>query len=242
MAERARDFQKILETLSAFERCRDPRDLRTLIISSVAQYGFEHVSVMAAETKINRGSSAERTLLSSWPRAWFDRYHSESFVRHDPVAAKSRTAIQTFRWSEAIPQSKQAKAIMDAARDDHRLKHGLCVPIRNFEGYYAAVSFAGEQVDQSDAGKFFAELVAIYAFKRLSMLTNCPAKHQLLTCRQREIMTWVAAGKTAWDVSVILNLSVNTVNKTIVNAMERLDVRTRAQAIAEAIRRGEITP
>lgn len=242
MGERARDFQHVLESLKRFEKCRDTGSLRAQILVSLAHYGFQHVSLMAAPTKFNRKSGVERTLLSSWPKSWFDQYHSQDFYRHDPVAAMSHTSQKAFRWSEATASTPQARRVMDAARDDHRLKHGICVPIRNFEGFYAAASFAGENVDLSENGRFFAEMVAISSFNSLSKLTSGASPYRVLTDRQREIMTWVAAGKTAWDVGAILNISTNTVNKTIANAMDRLDVRTRAQAIAEAIRRGEIAP
>ena len=242
MAVRSKDFHQVLESLKAFEKCHDVGTLQNLVMASVAQYGFSHVSVMAAETKINKKSGIERTLLSSWPKAWFEQYHAQDLRRHDPVAAMTRSAERAFRWSDATATTAEAKYVMDAACHEHKLKHGICVPIRNFEGVYAAASFAGEDVDQSDSGKFFAELVAIYAFNSLSNLTTRISQYQVLTDRQREIMKWVAAGKTAWDVGVILHISVHTVNKTIANAMERLDVRTRAQAIAEAIRRGEISP
>jgi LuxR family quorum sensing-dependent transcriptional regulator len=53
-------------------------------------------------------------------------------------------------------------------------------------------------------------------------------------------MTWTAAGKSAWEVSCILNISANTANKHISSATRKLDTVNKTQAVAEALRRGEI--
>jgi len=242
MAQQGSDFIAVLDNLKAFEGCRDARSLQTQMISALARFGFKHASIIAAPTSANKKSFADRTLLSTWPKTWFEQYNQQNFVRDDPVVAMTHVATKTFRWSEVIPKTSRAKSIMATAREDHGLKHGICIPIRVFEGLYAAVSIAGEEVDQNDSGKFYSELIGVYAFNRLLNLGAEYPPPRTLTERQREIMHWIAAGKTTWDVGIILNLSVNTVNKTIANAMERLNVATRAQAVAEAIRRGEITP
>lgn len=64
----------------------------------------------------------------------------------------------------------------------------------------------------------------------------------ILTDREREVLRWTAAGKTAWDTGGILNIATDTVTKHIASAMRKLDVHSRAQAVAESIRRGEISP
>jgi LuxR family transcriptional regulator, quorum-sensing system regulator BjaR1 len=56
------------------------------------------------------------------------------------------------------------------------------------------------------------------------------------------VLSWTAAGKTAWDTGGILNLAEDTVNKHIAAVMRKLNVYSRAQAVAESIRRGEIIP
>jgi DNA-binding CsgD family transcriptional regulator len=60
----------------------------------------------------------------------------------------------------------------------------------------------------------------------------------MLTRRQGECLLWVRAGKSSTDIGVILGLSPRTVDEHIAAACERLGVRTRTQAVAEAIARG----
>jgi LuxR family quorum sensing-dependent transcriptional regulator len=81
----------------------------------------------------------------------------------------------------------------------------------------------------------------MFAYNRLTIIKSRePAGPMILTPREREVMNWVAAGKTAWATSAILKISEDTVNKMVSTAMQKLNVHTRAQAVAECIRRGEI--
>ena len=60
----------------------------------------------------------------------------------------------------------------------------------------------------------------------------------MLTTRQIECLAWVREGKSSADIGVILGLSRHTVDEHLTAACDRLGVRTRTQAVAEAIERG----
>ena len=55
-----------------------------------------------------------------------------------------------------------------------------------------------------------------------------------LTPRQREVLEWVADGKTSADIATIMGLTVATVEKHLRLAREALDVDTTAQAVLKA--------
>jgi DNA-binding NarL/FixJ family response regulator len=56
-----------------------------------------------------------------------------------------------------------------------------------------------------------------------------------LTEREREVLTWVGRGKTSSEIATILGLSERTVNFHCDQAMKRLNVINRAQAVAKAV-------
>jgi DNA-binding NarL/FixJ family response regulator len=56
-----------------------------------------------------------------------------------------------------------------------------------------------------------------------------------LTDREREVLTWVGRGKTSAEIATILGLSERTVNFHCEQAMKRLNVINRAQAVAKAV-------
>jgi DNA-binding NarL/FixJ family response regulator len=67
-----------------------------------------------------------------------------------------------------------------------------------------------------------------------------PERSGVLTARQSEVLAYLADGLTGEQVADRLTLSSETVRSHIRNAMERLEARTRTEAVASAIRRGEI--
>lgn len=60
----------------------------------------------------------------------------------------------------------------------------------------------------------------------------------LVTAREVEVLTWVRDGKTNDEIAAILGLSMLTVKNHLRNAMKKLVVRTRGQAVAKAIALG----
>jgi len=65
--------------------------------------------------------------------------------------------------------------------------------------------------------------------------------HVHLTEREKEVLTWVSRGKTSSEIAIILGLSERTVNFHCDQAMKRLDVTNRTQAVATAIAHGLIS-
>jgi len=62
-----------------------------------------------------------------------------------------------------------------------------------------------------------------------------------LTDREREVLTWVGRGKTSSEIATILGIRERTVNFHCDEAMKRLDVINRTQAVAKAMACGLIT-
>ena len=62
-----------------------------------------------------------------------------------------------------------------------------------------------------------------------------PLNRVALTERELETLTWAARGKTSSEIATILGLSERTVNFHCDQAMKRLDVTNRAQAVAKAV-------
>lgn len=63
----------------------------------------------------------------------------------------------------------------------------------------------------------------------------------LISKRQREILQWIYQGKTNWEISKILGINEETVKYHIDQAMSKLNVKTRAQAVGRALEIGAIS-
>jgi DNA-binding NarL/FixJ family response regulator len=70
--------------------------------------------------------------------------------------------------------------------------------------------------------------------RRLKALRLGPA----ITEREREILAMIATGRANKEIGLALQISEDTVKRHVSHILEKLDVNDRAQATAEAIRRG----
>lgn len=63
----------------------------------------------------------------------------------------------------------------------------------------------------------------------------------ILTKREKEIFELLVLNKSTKDIAMLLNISEKTIRNHISNAMQKLGVKGRAQAVVELIKLGEIT-
>lgn len=66
-------------------------------------------------------------------------------------------------------------------------------------------------------------------------------KKNILTKREKEVFDLLIANKTTKEIANILNISDKTVRNHISNAIQKIGVKGRAQAVVEFLRLGEIS-
>jgi LuxR family quorum sensing-dependent transcriptional regulator len=185
-------------------------------------------------------------LLSGWPDAWMERYIRGGYVHVDPVISRVRQSTMPFAWSETPADRRDALAIrvMNEATE-FGLVDGLAVPIHARHGFQAIVTFGAPYMAPSHDERAALHLIAIYAHGQVRQLLrgDSPSRptHPPLSTREKDCLCWASAGKSAWDISVILGLSQRTVEGYLVNAAIKLGAVNRVQCVAEAIRRGIIS-
>jgi LuxR family quorum sensing-dependent transcriptional regulator len=183
-------------------------------------------------------------LLNGWPEGWMRLYTSHKFVRNDPVVEHCFRSTAPFEWHQAPfdpIRSPKAKLVMDRACDFRMLK-GLCVPVHTAEGFQAVITMAGEHVELAGHARPALHLMALYAYAKAVDLASPlnPNRQFVLTEREREVLRWTAAGKTAWEISQILGIAEATVTAHIKSAAVKFDAPNRTATVVKAIRRGEI--
>jgi DNA-binding CsgD family transcriptional regulator len=62
-----------------------------------------------------------------------------------------------------------------------------------------------------------------------------------LSGRELQCLEWVFAGKTSWEIGLILGLSERTINFHLLNACRKLKVYGRQAGVAQALRLGFLT-
>lgn len=66
-------------------------------------------------------------------------------------------------------------------------------------------------------------------------------KTSILTNREKEVFELLVLNKSTKEIADCLNISEKTVRNHISNAIQKLEVKGRAQAVVELIKLGEIT-
>lgn len=187
-------------------------------------------------------------MLSGWPAAWEQRYQERRFVHIDPVIRQIRHSIDPFLWREALAASgrREGRIVLDEARA-FGLAEGFCVPLHHADGSESGVSFGGERLAPSDDERAALHLIGVYALsaarailRRTADAGDGASTATQLTGREIECLKWSAAGKTAWEISMILSISRRTVEQYLAGAARKLNAVSRVQSVAEALRRGII--
>ena len=172
--------------------------------------------------------------------------HAKSTIEDVGMTAISRlieSSASTFPGLTSRPWHPAALAALLSCEDianlslhDHQEIFLLKLPAGK-KRYIALIS--GDRpgaLDPADLRRMHINLC--YHLSGFRTKTN--ALGEPLSERERECLYWVSEGKTADEVSLILNVSSNTVNSYVAHAIHKLAAKNRAMAIATAIRNGLI--
>jgi LuxR family quorum sensing-dependent transcriptional regulator len=237
--KRTLDFVQRLQKLTSYD------DICRHVITELEWFGFTHVSSISLP-----GPGREATeciLMNTRPREYIDRYIEKNYVVRDPVVTELRRTVNPFSWSDVRGRrdlSKSQKAILDEGRE-FAAHDGLTIPIVNLSGSMSLFCPCGLEPNLSERARAALEIIGIYADQALKRAIlqgqrEEPA-HTPLTPREREIMQWVATGKTDDEIGDILSIGATTVTSHVENAKQKLDTFRRTYAVVQAIRLGEIS-
>lgn len=227
-------------------------DHRHQLVGACARYadrlGFEHFLV-----GVYLPASEEIATLSGYPPEWLNRYTEEGYVHIDPVVRHCLASTEVLSWSALKPargrRAAREREFMDEARGCG-LVRGLSAPIHGpgAEGgmLSVATSQAGDDAlpDPEPLLQFMAQSMhqnLKRVVRRESGARTADGSTAQLTEREIECLRWTASGKTSWEISRILNISESTVTFHLRNAIAKMRVSNRSQAVAKAVAQSLIT-
>ncbi|USD36534.1 MULTISPECIES: LuxR family transcriptional regulator [Ferrimonas] len=194
--------------------------------------------------------SPKMSVLSNYPEAWLKPYFEQEKHKSDPVVAYMMTKHAPVQWSQLIQQSQfsdpKNQALMIEARE-HGLENGLSIPIRSTSGEFAVFSLAVDDGSEAGSDKLnqvlpFAHTFGVNLFERQLSLIESETLEAKLTAREKECLFWACEGKTAWEISQIIDITERTVLFHLNNSTKKLGATNRQHAVALAMRYGLITP
>lgn len=192
-----------------------------------------------------------RVLFSGQTMGWGERYMQEHLAADDPTLPLVFSKHSPFAWSDlsgAALNKKQKRLFEEAFKVG--LKNGFVVPVTGPLGEVAAVLLAGENhnppgIAERSTIQALATVFATCGRSLLEIADDELIPENILTRREAQCLTWVAQGKTDWEIGAILEIAPRTVGAHLDNARAKLGASTRAQAVFEAWRHGlliEVVP
>lgn len=172
--------------------------------------------------------------------AFDHHFHAHPLVRHH---GRNPAAV-TRRLSDLLPDREfRRSALYNDYYRTVRLAHVMAVPVHVDRRFLVSfvLNRAGGDFDDGDLA--LAEILRphLATLYRLGAAlegrdgardaAESEAALARLTPREREVLDWVAAGKTNRDIAAILGASPRTVEKHLERVYEKLGVETRTAAV-----------
>jgi LuxR family quorum sensing-dependent transcriptional regulator len=242
--QRQHVFRDVLDVLDSLQVADNLGTIKREMDSFVSSKGCECflISRMPEERSVNL---APLLIAGRASAEWLAQYEHDQLYRHDPVTSRLRTAKAPFRWSEiVIDRRRQPEAWRALGSFRAFGKHeGLSVPIAGPDGFRGYVSLAGRQIDDAPDTMPAIQMVSLFAFGAVERLSRAEIRRVqgALTAREREVLRWIAVGKTQSEVGEILSISERTVEEHLRNARTKLGTVTTAHSVALALSTREIS-
>jgi len=191
------------------------------------------------------GSAGSR--LSPADRAAFDRYFIvHPLVRYHGLERRGGA----HRISDSVPFARFRESELYA--EYYRrigIDHAIAIPLAVGAGRLVSFVLNRRRADFSDRERMLLDAVGVQLARGYQRRTALRARAMAttgaailrsidvrgLTRREREVLRWLAAGKTDRDIAAILGVSPRTVQKHLERSYVKLGVETRTAAVMRAL-------
>jgi LuxR family transcriptional regulator, quorum-sensing system regulator BjaR1 len=235
--------QFVFDQIERANAATSETELCAVYAQAFAHFGYGHFLVSEAIGRDGRPSGIHQ--FGATHAGWRSHYDEQGHVRRDAMIPRVLTTFDPFTWTETAQQpiDESGALVLNEARA-FGLRDGFVLPLHYMDGSASGVLLMGEQSEPLDGRRRVALQMLSYYFatigRRLQMesrqtVPGLIAPPITLTPRQRECLQWVRAGKTDWEIGMILGISEETVGEHVDAARKRLGARTRTQAVIEAI-------
>jgi LuxR family transcriptional regulator len=203
------------------------------LASIVRGLGFEYCSYVL---RLPFPLSKPAVLWSStYPEHWLEHYFSHNYLDIDPLLQRIARNPAPVAWSDDT--FKNEPAFWEEARA-HGVRHGWAVATHGSASTTGMLSLARSHDALSDSELWNCEAQLVWLSQAVhGLISNLEMKKfqlgldQELSHREREVLRWTSAGKTAGEIGIILGISERTVNFHITSTLVKLNSVNKTQAV-----------
>lgn len=239
-----RDEAVLFELVYACLSSGKKEELKDLVKRLGTLFPYEHAIFSFART--HGFPAPSHTIINlSYPSEWVDLYVKERFDMFDPTAKEFRLRPGLQFWSDSLRKHGDGEAVVKRATD-FGLREGYTFGARSYHGDQSSLfSFSTKASKREPRTEFILASVIPHfhqALERILRTSNPRETSDIqLSHREIEVLKWTKAGKTRWEISVILSISDETVKWYMANILKKLKATNKAQAIAIALEKGLIS-
>ncbi|WP_426441086.1 autoinducer binding domain-containing protein [Bradyrhizobium genosp. P] len=216
-----------------------------LLVSCASEEGFSEVAYGALTFAEASGlpEYLPSAVTVTFPTDWCRRYVERKYRIIDPVVRRAPMLSRPFLWDQLAKkcQLQPGEQRVLAEAKEAGLKHGMSVPLYGPLGQVAVASFASP-FDDADPQCQMSHLTVLawhfhIALAEISRPSDSGCNSDVaLSEREKDCLRWVGEGKSSWEIGKILEVSENTVNFHLKNAIRKLGTSNRTHGIVKAIR------
>lgn len=189
------------------------------------------------------------SIITNLPGEWLSEYEETDLYRIDPVLHISRKTTLPFSWSTKElnnhNQTLSVNALKYKIAEGHTfvaISHGrevgiLTLCLDNNETDLFSIIKNNEAALQFCLLKHHAQYKQLYT-QCLSVKGDVQLNK--LSCREKEVLCWVASGKTYSEAAIILGITERTIKFHVANIKQKLDVYSSRQLASIATKHGLI--
>lgn len=230
--------------IDAFARTDDAQTAAMALADTLKPYGLTGLGSRVYEMPegpINSENiwKAGGSVATLWPDNWAGTpgYRYICFVEN-PLLNALRERRGYFLYSDLAP--RETHGTYWEAYSEGGINEGMGVVAYGRSRRVSSLAMTFERLDLSPMEKTVVRAAGLTLAERTAMLHGPREDTPKLTGREYDCLAYVAAGKSDWEISVILNLSQATVRFHVDNARRKLDATTRTHAVARATAAGLI--
>lgn len=236
--------QHVLDFIDKIQSLEDYDEICIAVAEELAKYGLSYVTSLNIPAP---GQSLQKNiLLNSRPEEFTKRYAEKNYILTDPNVTYLQRTLDPYTWTDVkiiCDLSKNEKNIINEA-SEFGANNGMVIPMVKRYGVSSIFCPCGHNPNLSIKARKELEIIGVYSHQALDKarlkLIRKVETHTPLTAREREVMQWVATGKSDYEIGEILTISSRTVTTHVNNSMVKLDAYKRPYAVVKCIQYGEI--
>ena len=206
----------------------------------VAQSVYPLTTTTYLGLNIPLGTERRRFVQCTYADRWVKQCVSRDTLGMARLGSLALVLPTPLDWSE-LPDTPDTQKLLSHVGNERMGRQVLSLPLRSIVGE-TAVFFVGSELASEEWQnqkktilREFQVLASYFHQHILRIYGNDAESQMLVSARELDCLKWVAAGKTAWEASVILGISERTVRFHLNAAREKLNCMTTTQAVAKAV-------